>query len=284
MAHPSSPPSQHDLWNGPAGDAWVQAQRLLDGMFAAFEPILAEPVSAQPDAHVLDVGCGTGAVCLAIADRLGPQGRCNGVDISAPMIAVARERASAAGKDIDFVVGDAQQHPFAPASLDRIVSRFGVMFFDEPVRAFGNLRQALRTGGSLHAIAWRSPAENAFMTTAERAAATLLTLPARAEGGPGQFAFADADWVLDILDESGWDDIEISPLDVECSIAREDLPTYVSLLGPVGQALRAEGLDPGIRASVLATVLEAFAPFVQGERVVFTAACWSLRAGLRTIR
>lgn len=284
MAHPSSPPSQHDLWNGPAGDAWVQAQPLLDGMFAAFEPILAEPVSAQPDAHVLDVGCGTGAVCLAIADRLGPQGRCNGVDISAPMIAVARERASTAGKDIDFVVGDAQQHPFAPASLDRIVSRFGVMFFDEPVRAFGNLRQALRTGGSLHAIAWRSPAENAFMTTAERAAATLLTLPARAEGGPGQFAFADADWVLDILDESGWDDIEISPLDVECSIAREDLPTYVSLLGPVGQALRAEGLDPGIRASVLATVLEAFAPFVQGERVVFTAACWSLRAGLRAIR
>lgn len=275
----ASPPSQHDLWNGPAGDAWVQAQSLLDGMFAAFEPLLADPIAAQPDAHVLDVGCGTGAVCLAIADRLGPQGRCSGVDISAPMIAVARKRALVAGKAIDFAEGDAQQHPFAPASLDRIVSRFGVMFFDDPVRAFGNLRQALRPGGSLHAIAWRSPADNAFMTTAERAAAPLLTLPARAEGGPGQFAFAEAGRVRDILAESGWADLDVSPLDVECSLARADLPTYVSLLGPVGQALRAEGLDPVARQGVLSTVVEAFAPFVRGERVVFTAACWSIRAG-----
>lgn len=165
-----------------------------------------------------------------------------------------------------------------PRQPDRIVSRFGVMFFDDPVRAFGNLRQALRHGGVLHAIARRSPGENPFMTTAERAAASLLTLPARAEGGPGQFAFADADDVLDILNDSGWDQIDIAPLDVECSIARDDLPTYVSLLGPVGQALRAEGLDPDVRQRVLSTVVDAFAPFVRGDRVVFTAACWSIRA------
>jgi len=278
MAHAASSPSQHDLWNGPAGDAWVQAQSLLDGMFAGFEPVLADPIATEPDARVLDVGCGTGAVCLAIADRLGPQGRCSGVDISAPMIAVARERALAAGKAIDFAVDDAQQHLFAPASLDRIVSRFGVMFFDDPVRAFGNLRRALRRGGRLHAIAWRSPADNPFMTTAERAAASLLTLPARAEGGPGQFAFADAGVVRKILDDSGWDHIDIAPLDVECSIARDALPTYVSLLGPVGQALRTEGLDPDLRQRVLSTVVDAFAPFGRGDRVVFTAACWSIQA------
>lgn len=278
MSQSAAPPSQHDLWNGPAGDAWVRAQPLLDRMFAAFEPILADALAAQPDAHVLDVGCGTGAVCLAIARKLGPGGHCSGVDISAPMIAVARERALAAGQAIDFLVGDAQQQPFAPDSLDRIVSRFGVMFFEEPVRAFGNLRQALRAGGSLHAIAWRGPAENAFMTTAERAASSLLTLPARAEGGPGQFAFADADRVLEILEASGWNHIKVLPLDVECSIARDELPTYVSLLGPVGQALRADGCDPETRERVLATVVEAFAPFVRGDRVVFTAACWSIRA------
>lgn len=271
------PPSQHELWNGPAGDAWVQAQRLLDGMFAPFESVLADPLATQPDAQVLDVGCGTGAVCLAIAERLGLAGHCTGVDISAPMIAVARERAAAAGKDIDFIVADAQQHAFAPASLDRIVSRFGVMFFDDPVQAFRRLRDALRNGGALHAIAWRSAAENAFMTTAERAAAPLLPLPPRVAEGPGQFAFADAGKVQGILRDSGWRDIEITPLDVRCSIARDDLPTYVSLLGPVGQALRAEGLPPTDRASVLATVVDAFAPFVQGDRVVFTAACWSVR-------
>ncbi len=278
MTNAPLPPSQHDLWNGPAGDAWVQAQTLLDGMFAPFEPLLADPLAAHPDAQVLDVGCGTGAVSLAIADRLGLAGPCPGVDISAPMSAGARERAAAAGKDIDFIVADAQQHAFAPASLDHIVSRFGVMFFNDPVQAFRRLREALRDGGSLHAIAWRSPAENAFMTTAERAAAPLLALPPRAADGPGQFAFADAGKVQALLRDSGWRGIEITPLDVRCSIARDDLPTYVSLLGPVGQALRAEGLDPATRASVLATVVDAFAPFVQGDRVVFTAACWSVRA------
>jgi SAM-dependent methyltransferase len=278
----TTPPSQHDLWNGPAGDAWVQAQALLDGMFAPFESLLADPLAAHPDAQVLDVGCGTGAVSLAIADRLGPAGHCTGVDISAPMIAVARERAAAAGKDIDFIVADAQQHAFAPASLDHIVSRFGVMFFDDPLQAFRRLRDALRPRGSLHAIAWRNPAENAFMTTAERAAAPLLALPPRAADGPGQFAFADAGKVQALLRDSGWHGIEITPLDVPCSIARDDLPTYVSLLGPVGQALRAEALDPATRASVLATVVDAFAPFVQGDRVVFTAACWSVRGDVAT--
>ncbi len=274
----STAPTQHDLWNGPAGDAWVQAQSLLDGMFAGFVPLLADPIGAVPDAHVLDVGCGTGAVCMAIADRLGPHGRCSGVDISAPMIEVARERARSAGQSIDFTVADAEQHAFVPASLDRIVSRFGVMFFNHPVQAFANLRRALRSGGSLHAIAWRSPADNPFMTTAERVAAPLLTLPARAEGGPGQFAFADADKVRGILKDAGWKDIQITQLDVECSIPADQLPTYVSLLGPVGQALRAADLAPADRTRILQTVVDAFAPFVQGDNVVFNAACWSIRA------
>jgi SAM-dependent methyltransferase len=274
----STPPTQHDLWNGPAGDAWVQAQALLDGMFAGFVPVLADPIAAVPEAHVLDVGCGTGALCLAIAERLGPAGHCSGVDISAPMIDVARERAWRAGHAIDFTVADAEQHAFAPASLDRIVSRFGVMFFNHPVQAFANLRRALRSGGELHAIAWRSPADNPFMTTAERVAAPLLTLPARAEGGPGQFSFADADNVRAILQDSGWKDIRITPLDVECSIPANQLPTYLSLLGPVGQALRAADLAPSDRTRILQTVVDAFQPFVHGDQVVFNAACWSIRA------
>ncbi|MFI8716688.1 class I SAM-dependent methyltransferase [Stenotrophomonas sp. NPDC077464] len=273
------PPTQHALWNGPAGDAWVQAQALLDGLFAGFVPLLADPIVDLPGAHVLDVGCGTGALCLAIAARLGPAGRSSGVDISAPMIAVARERARAAATPIEFTVADAEQHAFEPGSVDRIVSRFGVMFFNHPVRAFANLRRALRSGGSLHAIAWRDPHENPFMTTAERAAAPLLRLPARAEGGPGQFAFADPGYVRRVLDDSGWNGIEITALDVECRMAVDELPTYVSLLGPVGQALRASDLAPAARTRILQAAVDAFAPFVRGNHVVFTAACWSIRAG-----
>jgi len=270
--------SQHALWNGPAGEAWVEAQRILDQMFAPLATHLLEAIPPGDDLHVLDVGCGTGAVALAIAGQLGPQGRVTGVDISAPMIALARERAQRAGLAVDFIVADAQQHAFAPGSLDRIVSRFGVMFFDDPVQAFGQLQRAAKRGGELQALAWRRPDENAFMTTAERAAAPWLQLPPRSPGAPGQFAFADQARVEQILSDGGWEDIEVLPLDVVCPIDRADLATYVALLGPVGSALRAPDLDGATRTQVLEAVMAAFAPFIEGDAVTFTAACWEVRA------
>jgi len=270
--------SQHALWNGPAGEAWVEAQRILDQMFAPLATHLLEAIPPGDALHVLDVGCGTGAVALAIAGRLGPGGHVSGVDISAPMIALARERAQHAGLAVEFIVADAQQHAFLPGSLDRIVSRFGVMFFDDPVQAFAQLQGAATRGGVLQALVWRGPDENAFMTTAERAAAPWLTLPARQPDGPGQFAFADRAQVERTLTAAGWEDVEILPLDVACRIDRADLGTYVTLLGPVGSALRNAPLDASARSQVMDAVLQAFAPFVEGDAVTFTAACWDVRA------
>jgi SAM-dependent methyltransferase len=270
--------TQHALWNGPAGDAWVQAQPVLDDMFAPFVDHLAQGVPPGSPWNVLDVGCGTGAVSLAIAARLGAGGHCTGLDISAAMIAMARERARSTAHPVDFIAADAQRHAFAPAAVDHVVSRFGVMFFDDPVGAFTGLRVATRSGGTLHALTWRAPDENAFMTTAERAAAPLLALPPRSADGPGQFAFADRQRVLDILADSGWRDIEVTAVDQVCSIRTADLQRYVSLLGPVGGMLRDPRIDAALRAQVLQVVVDAFAPFVQGDRVAFVAACWALRA------
>ncbi len=201
--------AQHALWNGPSGRAWIEAERVLDPMFAPFATLLANAMPADQPARVLDVGCGTGAVSLKIASRLGSGGHCTGVDISTPLITRAIKRAASAGLPVDFRVGDAQRLALLPASFDRIVSRFGVMFFDDPVMALANLRQATRSGGSLHAIAWRSATENPFMTAAERATAHLLTLPARVADAPGQFAFADRERVIGILTDAGWQDIEV---------------------------------------------------------------------------
>lgn len=270
--------SQHALWNGPAGEAWVDAQRLLDQMFAPLADHVLAAIPPGDDLRVLDVGCGTGAVALGMARRLGPEAHVTGVDISAPMIALARERAQRASLAVEFIVADAQQHAFAPGSLDRIVSRFGVMFFDEPVQAFGQLQRAARRGGVLQALVWRGADENAFMTTAERAAAPWLTLPPHQPGAPGQFAFADQARVEQILGDGGWEDIELLPLDVVCRIDRADLATYVSLLGPVGSALRNNDLAADVRTKVLEEVLHAFEPFVDGDSVTFTAACWDVRA------
>lgn len=268
---------QQRLWNGPAGQAWVDLQAALDRLFLPFEVHLADTAAAASARRVLDVGCGTGATTLAIARRLGGAAHCTGVDVSAPMIALARERAAREGLAVDFAVADAQTQAFAPAAFDLIVSRFGVMFFDDPVRAFANLRMAATGHASLHGIAWRSAAENPFMTAAERATAPLLPdLPARRADGPGQFAFADADRVRDLLERSGWQAIELRPLDVDCVMPESELARYAMRLGPVGLVL--SQADADTRAAVSSAVRAAFEPFVQGGNVRFTAACWIVAA------
>ncbi|MGO1001855.1 class I SAM-dependent methyltransferase [Lysobacter sp. CA196] len=267
---------QAQLWNGLAGQAWVDTQALLDGMFQPLQDRLVEALAASAR-EVLDIGCGTGAVTLALARRLGRGGHCVGIDISAPMIALARTRAEAEGTPAGFVCADAQACDFEPARFDAIVSRLGVMFFADPVAAFANLRRAATDGAALHAIAWRSAAENPFMTTAERAAAPLLPqLPARRADGPGQFAFADAQRVHRILDDSGWSEIDIQPIDVACSFPESELVRYLSRLGPLGLFL--QEADASTRAQVVDPVRAAFEPYVHGDEVRYRAACWMIGA------
>ena len=270
----AAPEDQAALWNGIAGRMWVESQALLDQAFHPLEALLLEEVRVAGARQVLDIGCGTGATTLAIARQLGGQGRCVGVDISRPMIEAARERAS--GTHAGFVCADAQSQRFDAGAFDLVVSRFGVMFFDDPVRAFANLRSALRPGGALRALAWRGAAENPFMTTAERAAAPLLTLPPRAPGGPGQFAFADPDQVRRILQDSGWSDIELRPVEVSCRFPARQLPDYLERLGPLGRVL--QQMEEAERHRIVAAVRPAFEPFLQGQYVCFTATCWMLCA------
>jgi SAM-dependent methyltransferase len=268
---------QKTLWNGSAGRAWVHNQRLLDQLFAPFEALLASDGVLGVATRVLDVGCGTGATTLAIARRLGTQGACVGIDLSEPMIAVARNRAAQEQVDVRFLAADAQAHAFERADFDLIVSRFGVMFFEDPVRAFANLRRAARADARLSFIAWRSPAENPFMTTAERVAGPLLpNLPVRPPGGPGQFALADPDRVRAVLAESGWSDIDVQAIDVACAMPEDGLVPYLTWLGPVGQLL--QNADERTRARIIEPLRAAFAPYVHGGEVRFDAACWHVSA------
>jgi ubiquinone/menaquinone biosynthesis C-methylase UbiE len=265
------------LWNGASGKAWVDEQVLLDQTFERIEAMLAGEVEASGARSVLDVGCGAGATSLAVARRLGDRGHVTGIDISEPLLAVARERARKWDSNIGFIRGDAQTHAFEPATFDLMISRFGVMFFDDPVAAFANLRRAASPGGGMRLVAFRSVAENEFMTTAERAAAPLLPkLPARRPNAPGQFAFADRDRVQQLLLDSGWTQVQLAPIDVPCAFPAADLERYITRLGPVGQALR-DANEPA-RQRVLREVRAAFEPFVHGSQVQFIAACWMITA------
>jgi SAM-dependent methyltransferase len=268
---------QARLWNGLGGQAWVDEQELLDRVFKPLETLLVDAVAADTRRRVLDVGCGTGSTTIAVARALGRHGHCIGIDISEPMIAAARVRAEREGMAVRFICANAQEHIFEPASVDMIISRFGVMFFNDPVRAFANLRHATTDNACARLIAWRSPAENPFMTTAERAAAPLLpSLPARRSDAPGQFAFADRDRVHTILETSGWSDIDIRPVDFDCAVPERDLVRYVTRLGPVGRVL--QEADGETRARVIDAVLPAFDTYIDSGARRFQAACWVIAA------
>jgi len=275
--HETNDDEQARLWNGPAGRAWVEAQEVLDQVLKPFEALLVAAVAAAPRRRVLDVGCGTGSTVLAVARLLGAEGHCTGIDISAPMIAAARARADREGTAAHFICANAQVHAFEPASFDMILSRFGVMFFDDAIQAFANLRRAARDNAELRFIVWRSAAENPFMTTAERAAAPLLpNLPGRRPDAPGQFALGNGERVRSILEDSGWTGIDVQPIDVACTLPEKELVPYLTRLGPVGRAL--QEADDRTRARVAETVRAAFDPFVHGAEVHFTAACWTVGA------
>lgn len=271
---------QKALWNGAAGRAWVEAQAVLDRLFRPLEALLVDAVTTASAQSVLDVGCGTGSTTLAMARALGPQRRTVGVDLSEPMIALARTRAAQEHAPAEFICADAQTYPFEPRSVDMITSRFGVMFFADPVQAFSNLRRAARSDGQLRLIVWRGAEENPFMTTAERAAAPLLPdLPPRRADGPGQFAFANRDHVSSIMQKGGWSDVDFQRLDVVCTLAEDDLARYATRLGPVGLFL--QNADEETRTRIARAVRSAYDPYVHGDEVRFTAACWMINARVR---
>ena len=268
---------QTTLWNGSAGRAWIEVQPLLDEILEPFANLLVQAVATRSAHRVLDIGCGTGATTLAVARVLGVNGEVIGVDISEPMIGVARARAAHDDSTATFICADAQTCPFAPASFDMMISRFGVMFFENSVSAFANLRRAATDDAELCLLAWRGPDENPFMTTAERAAAPLLpNIPAREPDAPGQFAFANSGRVARILEESGWADIDIQPLDVPCTLPEKELVHYFTQLGPLARVLHEA--DEPTRARIIDTVRAAFDPYVHGNEIRFDAGCWKISA------
>jgi SAM-dependent methyltransferase len=267
-----------EFWNAEGGEVWVRQQDLLDRLNAGIGEAVVARADPGEGRRALDVGCGAGATTLDMARRLGPNGRCVGVEVSGPLLALARERAQAEPSlDARFIQADAQDHAFAPGGYDVILSRFGVMFFPDPDAAFANLRRALRTGGELVFACWRGPAENPLSQAPLEAAAPLLSEPPPPpREGPGRFAFADPDVVRGVLARGGWRDIDITPLDAPMPVTLDEMMTLSLELGPLALILRRE--DEATRARVAEAVEARLRTYLEDGVVPLAAACWLVTA------
>lgn len=273
MLSPKSP-DQSALWNGPAGQSWVQAQAVIDDMFAPIMQDLVDLTCRKGVNAVLDVGSGSGAVAIEIAKTIG---QCTGIDVSAPLVEQARALAQEARSPALFLQADAQTYRFQAQAYDLLVSRFGVMFFTDALEAFSNLRGATRPGGLLRFVVWRSAEENPFLTAAERAAAPLVPdLAKRIDGAVGPFAFSEPDPVIATLTEAGWSEADFEPVDYPLSFQRTDLDLYMTRLGALGLVFAQA--DDALKAQLLEIVRAAFEPFIVEDKVQFTAACWVIKA------
>jgi SAM-dependent methyltransferase len=269
-------------WNEVSGPKWVALDALLDEQIAAFGRAAMDRLGVAPGDSVLDVGCGCGSTSVELALRVGPSGRVVGLDISRVMLERARERVREAGRrNVEFVNADAQTHAFEGNSTNLLFSRFGVMFFEDPARAFRNLRTALAPGGRLGFVCWQSLQKNPWMLVPLAAAAPHIALPPRpAEGAPGPFAFADTERVRGILAAAGFEAICFEPEEREIPVGGggnlEATVDFVLQMGPAGQAFREAG--PELRERVRAAVSEALEPFVGNDGVRMEAAAMLVTA------
>lgn len=270
---------QIEHWSGKGGAHWAAEQERYDRTLAPYTDHIMRAVGAAPGEQILDVGCGNGAVSLALARTVRPGGRVVGVDIATPMITRARERAIAEDlHHLTFIEADAQTHSFDP-NFDGVVSRFGVMFFDDPVAAFANVAGSLRSGGRLAFACWRDLLINEWIMVPASAALQHVPMPdLGTPGAPGPFSLSDPDRILNVLEKAGFTEITMTDID-EPEWLGDDLDDALAFLqrSDMADTLLA-GANLRTLKRVWESVREALAPYVQADGVWLGSAAWLVKA------
>jgi SAM-dependent methyltransferase len=272
--------TQREAWDGPAGEHWVAEAERFDGANRGFGEAIVAALGPRPGEQVLDVGCGNGAVALAIARAVLPDGAVTGLDLSGPMLGEARRRAREAGAtNVSFVQGDAQVHPLQPGFFDAAVSRFGVMFFDDTVAAFANIGRALRPGGRIVFTCWRELLRNEWLMAPAAAALQHVPMPDLGEpGSPGPFALADGDRLRGMLGDAGFVDVDleetVQPMRMGSSV--DDVIGFFKR-SDFAQALVAEVAEH-VAAAVWASIHGVLEERMTPEGVMLSGTAWLVTA------
>ncbi len=267
---------QAAFWNGPGGQGWLAAYQRIQRSLAGIGEAVLALAGAKPGEQAIDVGCGTGDTTQALAAAVGPSGRVTGVDVSRPLVEVAHAKAIA---NAGFVVADATTYGFEAGAADLVFSRFGVMFFADPVAAFRNLHFALKPGGRLAFVCWRTPQENPWGLVPVRAAAPFLPpLPRPGPEDPGQYSFGDRARVERILTAAGFGALEIRPHDQPIWMGRDvaEIVGNADRFGPLARAFAEAPAEAAAQARE--AIAAALASHQTPEGVFLPGACWLVSA------
>ena len=234
---------QAEYWG--AAQSWIDCRNMLDALLQPVLDRLLDGAALQPGQAVLDIGCGTGASSMAAARSVGADGQVTGADISALMLDLALQRAGCAGlENVTYLKSDVQTYPFEAAAFDHVISRFGVMFFDDPVAAFRNVRAAMRPGARLTFVAWAGQAVNPWFAIPRQAAVDVLGAPPSADPrAPGPMAFAERGYVRDILQAAGFAEVSTTEVAVQLTPpgTLDQVAALATHIGPAQRIIRDRG-------------------------------------------
>lgn len=276
--------AQQEYWNGEVGERWAERDDFMASLLEPAAFALLEKISPASGIDAIDIGCGGGSQTMTLAEKIGVGGSVLGVDISEPLLERARQRAISPNSiraDVDFLEADASVYRFIPESVDLLFSRFGVMFFDNPVAAFANLRLALGPNGNLGFCCWREKNENDWINLPYQAIQSFLPeQPEEDPFAPGPFAFARCEYVSEILWQAGFSGVQIIPCDVPLAFGpSKDIQAAVkelTMTGPIAKLMA--DLSDDVRARAFDSVVMALEPNYKDGTVTLSGALWLVMA------
>lgn len=271
-----------DVWAGEMGDKWLRYIEQFEGMIGPVGEGVLKAGAFKPGEKVIDIGCGGGATSINIARQVGMQGHVRGLDISKKLLALAEQRAAAAGVgNVQFMLGDASRTALNGENFDCLFSRFGVMFFPDSYGAFAHMKGFLRPGGRLVFACWAPVTENTWAMELRRVAERHVEVPKSEPRTPGPFAFGEPEYVEDILTKAGFGNISITPWRGDIMMGRanatpEEAAQFAFDALFIGELMADEPEEAKARA--LADVENTMSEFLTDKGVALPASAWFVEA------
>ena len=274
---------QADFWSGPGGQSWVDNQMQMDTMLQPLGDAALQLLNLKNARHVMDIGCGTGTTTINIAQKLSAGGRVTGADLSEPMIEFARQRLLDEGiSNAEFVTSDLQEDELQPETYDAAFSRFGVMFFDQSVKGFANIRSAMKPDAPIAFVCWQSPTHNLWHSAAMAVAKEFIEMPAAQDPrAPGPFAFAEPDYVNSILVDAEFKRVSLTPHEQEVELfsgqtVRAAAENFARINPVIGSYI--SSVDDSAAATFFDALADTLSSYHKDNALRFPSATWLVTA------